>query len=450
MDPQTGSRSEGEFSPSHLQTRGANSLHVTERVDVSVREKMLRRLKRVSRLILEEASTYYPRHREALEICRLERAAPNRIITPNRQHLTEAISWIKRAQEAAGDGGGVSWGYRARAPVRSAARLGWIEPYPETTGYIIPTLLRYARFAGDSDSAEAARRMAAWELQIQLPDGGFQGGLYGSHPVSSSTFVTGQVLFGLLEAYREWRTEHHYRDAAIRAGDFLLRCLDESGRFTRGYSHFCAPGSKAYEVRTGLAMAELGVMLEQDTYTKAASRIADYAISCQQQNGWFRENDLDWHDRPLTHTIGYVLEGLHGLGLLLNRPDCQEAVQRTLSEISKLIRSDGFLAGRWRSDWSPAVDWVCLTGSAQIAGVFLRMHRRFGIPEYFNAAHRLLGFVCSTQEIKGQSPALSGGIRGSYPFGGEYGQWCVLNWATKFFADSLMDYLEMLPTAAKQ
>jgi hypothetical protein len=40
-------------------------------------------------------------------------------------------------------------------------------------------------------------------------------------------------------------------------------------------------------------------------------------------------------------------------------------------------------------------------------------------------------------------PGIAGGIRGSYPFSGAYGQWCVLNWATKFFADSIMDYLEI-------
>lgn len=410
---------------------------------------MLRPLKRAARLILEEASTYHPSHREALGICRLERAIPPRIITPTLHHLKEAISWIKTAQHSAGECGGVSWGYRARVRIRSGELLGWLGPYPETTGYIIPTLLRYAQLADDSESADAAFRMVQWELKIQLSDGGFQGGIYGSQPVSSSTFNTGQVLFGLVEAYREWRTED-YREAAIRAGDFLLGCLDQTGRFTKGYSHFCAPGPKAYEVRTGFAMAQLGAMLEQDEYKKAASRIADYALSCQQPNGWFRENDLECHDKPLTHTIGYALEGLHGVGLLLNRPDCQDAVKRTLNRIVKLIRPDGFLAGRWRSDWSPAADWVCLTGNAQIAGVFLRMYRIFGIPEYFDAAHRLLGFVCWTQEMKGQSPALSGGIRGAYPFGGEYGQWCVLNWATKFFADSVMDYLEARSVAEVQ
>ena len=402
-------------------------------------------MKRAARLLLEQASTYRPVHREALDVARLERSGPPNDVTPSRSHLDAAISWIKRAQAEAGDGGGVAWGYRARAAVRSGAPLGWIGPYPETTGYIIPTMLRYAAVTGDAASIESARRMADWELRIQLEDGGFQGGIYGSEPVSSSTFVTGQVLFGLIEAYRSWQRAP-YRDAAVRAGDFLIGCLDENGRFVKGFSHFCAAGSKAYEVRTGLALGELGAEQENESYRQAASRMADYALSCQERNGWFRENDLDHHDVPLTHTIGYTLEGLHGLGKLLHRTDCMDAVRRTLDTIVKLVREDGFLAGRWRCDWTPAVDWACLTGSAQIAGVYLRMHRESGNAVYREVGQRLLGFLCGTQETKGKAPGLEGAISGSYPFGGEYGQWCALNWATKFFADSLMDYLEAVPS----
>jgi uncharacterized protein YyaL (SSP411 family) len=282
--------------------------------------------------------------------------------------------------------------------------------------------------------------MADWELSIQLADGGFQGGIYGSVPVSYSTFVTGQVLFGLVEAYRKWQLEP-FRDAAVRAGNFLLACLDENGRFVRGYSHFCAPGPKAYEVRTGLALAELGLLTGDDTYTNAASRMADYALSCQQQNGWFAENGLDYHDKPLTHTIGYTLEGLHGIGNLLKRPDCIDAVRCTLDSIADLVHENGFFAGRWDRSWRPAVDWACLTGNAQIAGVFLRMNSDSGDKTYLNSADRLIRFLCWTQETKETVPALSGGISGSYPFNGEYGKWCVLNWATKFFADSMMDFL---------
>jgi rhamnogalacturonyl hydrolase YesR len=387
---------------------------------------------------LEFINTYSYESKVALAVIRQEQRAAPLSVVPQRQHLDAAMSWIMRAQDADSTGG-VPWGFRARRPVRTAHSMGWIAPYPETTGYIIPTMLGYADLTGDREILERARRMADWEMSIQLDDGGFQGGLYGSQPVESSTFVTGQVLFGLVSMFERFGDDR-LRKAATRAGDWLLGCLDTSGRFVRGYSHFCAPGAKAYEVRTGLALAKLADVLGNKEYREAAGRIADHALSVQQPNGWFAENDLDFHDRPLTHTIGYALEGLHGIGVHLSRNDCIDAVERALRAIVPLIKPNGWLAGRLHKDWTPATDSVCLTGSAQIAGVFLRRYLQTDTRDYFEAGRKLLGFVCFTQDLRTGIAPIDGGIRGSYPFGGEYGQWCVLNWATKFFADSLMDY----------
>lgn len=398
----------------------------------------MKTLKHHARSVLEHVSSYHPRHRDARLIERLERALPRLPVKPGRQHVDAAISWLKAAQDATGDG--VSWGYRARRPIRSVAEIGWQGPYPETTGYIIPTFLRYADRSGDSDCVSRARRMTDWELRIQLEDGGFQGGIFGARDAAASTFVTGQVLFGLLASYRRFGDERYLR-AAIRAGDFLLDCLDGTGRFVKGHSRYCMSGPKAYEVRTGWALALLGEATQQLQYHRAAGKIADYALACQHPNGWFHENDLDDHSEPLTHTIGYVMEGLEGVGMILNRPDCFHAVRRTLDALLPLIAPEGSFPGRWRQDWTPAVDWVCLTGSSQIAGVFLRMHALSPNPVYLDVGRRLLGFVAFTQQIKGVSPGTAGGIRGSYPFHGAYGPWCVLNWATKFFADSVMDHL---------
>jgi hypothetical protein len=407
--------------------------------------QLIRSLKKSTRRSLEILSGYDPVHKEARTVVQLEQSTSPKVVTPSYRHLEAAIEWIKRAHDSS-NSGGVAWGYRARRPIRTVIPLGWVAPYPETTGYIIPTMLRFSDLSGDNDCLHRARRMAEWELTIQLEDGGFQGGTLGEQPVASSTFVTGQVLFGLLAAYIRFHTVA-IRDGAIRAGEYLLDCLDGTGRFAKGYSQFCAPGAKAYEARTGLALVELGDLLDDQRFGAAASRVADYALSVQEANGWFRENDLDDHDRPLTHTIGYVMEGLHGIGVRLGRRDCIEAVQRTLNHIVPLIRPDGFMAGRWRTDWTPAVDWACLTGSAQIAGVFLLMYEQTKRPEYLEAGRKLLGFVCFTQDLRTGVPGLDGGTRGSYPFDGKYGQWCVLNWATKFFCDSLMDYLRIQGTA---
>jgi hypothetical protein len=409
---------------------------------------LVNKVKAAARATLEFIQAYRKESRVALAVARLEREATPVSVAPRRKHLDAAITWIARAQDS-GNTGGVAWGYRARRPVHTAYPMGWIAPYPETTGYIIPTMLRYADVTGDIGAVERAHRMAEWELSIQLADGGIQGGIYGEQPVASSTFVTGQVLFGFVSAFERFHDER-IRTAAIRAGDWLLNCLDETGRFLRGYSHFCAPGAKAYEVRTGLALAELGELESEQRYRDAASRTADYALSMQQPNGWFAENDLDFHDQPLTHTLGYVLEGLHGIGVHLGRRDCIDAVERTLWAISSLVQPNGYLAGRFRKDWAPAMDCVCLTGSSQIAGAFLRMYLHTGNPEYFLAGRKLLGFVCFTQELMPGIPGIDGGIRGSYPFSGQYGQWCVLNWATKFYADALIDYLAAEDRATRE
>lgn len=404
--------------------------------------RLIKSLKAKARGTAEILNAYHPAHRGASTIARLEKRTAPSVPTPSHQHLEKAIAWIKRAQDSS-DSGGVAWGYRARRAVRTEFPLGWVAPYPETTGYLIPTMIRYSDFSGDRDCLHRARRMASWELDIQLEDGGFQGGTLGDQPVASSTFVTGQVLFGLLAA-RDRYPSKAIGGGAVRAGEYLLDCLDETGRFVKGYSQFCEPGPKAYEVRTGLALAELGDLFDDDRYRAAALLTADFALSVQEENGWFGENDLDYHDMPLTHTIGYVLEGLHGTGVRLERRDCLAAVQRTLDGILPLIHPNGFLAGRWHSDWTAAADWACLTGCAQIAGVFLRMHERNGNREYLEAARKLLGFVCFTQELQSGVAELDGGIHGSYPFHGEYGQWCVLNGATKFFCDSVMDYLRIV------
>ena len=52
---------------------------------------------------------------------------------------------------------------------------GWLPSYPETTGYIIETMLAAAPMLGRLELVDRARRMIDWELSIQLPNGTFPG-----------------------------------------------------------------------------------------------------------------------------------------------------------------------------------------------------------------------------------------------------------------------------------
>ena len=72
----------------------------------------------------------------------------------SRQHLDATMQWLCRAQDRCG-GLGVSAGY--------SFIDGWYPPYPETTGYLIPTFYEYAALTGREEFRNRARRMAQFK-----------------------------------------------------------------------------------------------------------------------------------------------------------------------------------------------------------------------------------------------------------------------------------------------
>src|SRR5205814_1114233 len=62
------------------------------------------------------------------------------------------------------------------------------------------------------------------------------------------------------------------------------------------------------------------------------------------------------------------------IGLLLDEPRFVEAAKRTARGVAEVLAADGFLAGRLDEQWRAAVDWSCVTGEAQMAIVWDRLH----------------------------------------------------------------------------
>src|SRR2546422_11714947 len=98
----------------------------------------------------------------------------------HRPHLVAALDWLVRAQDVTGDGG-IARGYSLAWNPYFESRGG--QPaYPETTGYIIPTLFGAARHLKRPEPALRAERAARCELEIQLPSSVAQGGAVGGGP----------------------------------------------------------------------------------------------------------------------------------------------------------------------------------------------------------------------------------------------------------------------------
>ncbi|HSL21143.1 MAG TPA: hypothetical protein VK886_06375 [Vicinamibacterales bacterium] len=363
-------------------------------------------------------------------------ALPRRRIEEGVNPLDEAIRWICRAQDAAGDGG-VARSY-ALAYLPFFRRSGWLPSYPETTGYIIPTMFDYAHSTGRGDVFDRAVRMTDWECDVQMSSGAVQGGTI-DQPPTPAVFNTGQVIFGWVRAFEETRNER-YLAAAMRAGDFLLRAQDADGAWRRHLSRYASERipSYTYNTRTAWALLVLAHASGRARFRQAAVRNVEFALREQLPNGWFRNNCLYDPARPLVHTIAYSLRGVLEVGLALNDRRCVAAVEVAADALLRNQRSDGSLAGKFDERWRPSVRWSCLTGNAQMGLVWGRLYEATGSQKYLGGLAAANRFLRRVQWLDTGNPGLDGGISGSHPLHGLYGRFEVLNWAVKFFADSLM------------
>jgi len=340
--------------------------------------------------------------------------------------IEEGIGWLCRAQDnSTSRDGGVARHF--------SLITGWSTSYPETTGYIVPTLLTYAKLRQDEAIRRRAKRMLDWLVAIQLPDGSFQGGRIDAKPVVPVTFNTGQILLGLASGVQEFGEE--YREPMRRAADWLVKTQDPDGCWRKYPTPFAKPGEKAYETHVAWGLLEAARLEPDKPYAEAALANVRWALGLQQDNGWFHKCCLTDPSQPLTHALGYVLRGILEAYRFTNEAALLHACQKTAEGLLTAIHENGFLPGRLNSNWRGTVPWACLTGSVQIACCWLMLYQYTGETRYRDAARAANRYVRRTMRVEGP-PETRGAIKGSFPVYGDYGRYQYLNWACKFFIDS--------------
>lgn len=340
--------------------------------------------------------------------------------------IEEGVAWLGRAQDhSLSADGGVAHHYSLVS--------GWSSSYPETTGYIIPTMLAYARLRADVVALERAKRMLDWLTSIQLPGGGFQASTIGARVVPV-TFNTGQILIGFASGVREFG---EYREAMLRAADWLVATQDSDGCWRRFPTPYAVPGEKAYETHVAWGLLQAAHLVPHKPYAEAALANIRWALKKQRANGWFESCCLSDPSQPLTHTIGYALRGIIEAYRFTDTESFLLAAQKTADGLLTAVGNDGFLPGRLRPDWRGSVKWASLTGSAQVALCWLLLYQSTGERRYRDAAFLVNEYVRRTLKIDGP-PETRGAIKGSYPVNGEYNPYQYPNWACKFFVDANM------------
>jgi hypothetical protein len=350
----------------------------------------------------------------------------------NRSHLEAAVAWLCHAQDVPSKDGVKDDGVAQTFLVRSRR---WAASYPETTGYIIPTFYDYWKLSGKDDIRARAVRMADWENAVQHASGGVLAGALGDSD-QPTIFNTGQVLFGWARAWRE-EGDEAYREAAARAAAWLCDQQDDDGCWRTFASPFTKATVNLYNTRSAWGLAEAHAITGETRFLDCAVKNVEWALSLQQENGWFPNNCLYDDSQPFTHTIAYAMRGVMEVGAYVMNERFIAAARKIGDAMVAAMPESGALPGRFDKDWTPTVKWSCLTGVAQIALNCGRLFELTGDERYRQATRRGNRFLKTTQKLDGD-PDERGGIKGSHPIDGDYHPWQYPNWAAKFFCDSLM------------
>lgn len=340
--------------------------------------------------------------------------------------IIEAVKWICHAQDnSAYNDGGVAHHY--------SLVDGWSSSYPETTGYIIPTMIEYGKRMKDHSVLERSKRMLDWLIQIQFPNGAFQGGLIDSKPIVPVAFNTGQILMGLVAGVEQFG--QIYVNAMRRAADWLVNSQDSDGAWRKYSSPFSSAGEKTYDTHVAWSLLEAAKITGDSKYADAAMANVQWALQYQKENGWLDNCCLTDSKQPLTHTLGYALRGILEAYRFTEERYLLKASLRTARGLFNGVREDGFLPGRFNSDWKGTVNWSCLTGSVQVSICWMILYQCTREPWCMNAALSVNRFVRRTMNL-GARLGTRGAIKGSFPICGDYCPYEFPNWATKFFIDA--------------
>ena len=348
----------------------------------------------------------------------------------DEEHLLGAVEWLQRAQDVSGDGGFTGRYHLGR---------GWSSSYPETTGYILPTLLALAGRFRDEEFVRRARTAVEFLLALQLPGGAFPGLEVAENRTEPSPFNTAQIMHGLVAWHKKTGDERVPR-ALERAGEWLVSIQDADGAWTR---HFYENTASTYSAYLSCWLVDLGNHAGREDFLAAGRRHMDWVSRHYDAGtGWFDLSGFTREDhaarRAFTHTVAYTLWGVLHACEGLGRADGRAAVEKASQGIIGRLEQEGRIPGILDWQWRGQARFACLTGNVQLALIWFRLYEATRQERYRDAAIRAIELVKKAQPLAHPHPGIRGGIPGSDPSWGDYIPMALPNWAAKYFIDALL------------
>jgi hypothetical protein len=337
------------------------------------------------------------------------------------------LTWVQRAF-AATRCGGASSGFHIVD--------GWGLPYPEITGYLIPTLLHAVERPDvwqRNEITALAYQAGDWLAETRLPSGAICRKQWYPGNTTPSVFNTAQVIDGWCALARHSH-DARWLELASKSADWMLSEQEANGSWVR--SAFNGIGS-SYYARAAAPLAGLALLTGEERYARAARRHFEWVLAQQASDGWFDRTAFGYPETSVTHTIAYILEGLLDGAASLGEGRYVAAAERAARVLRSLYERRGRLPGAFGAHWAPRARWRCITGEAQLAMVWCRLSKITGDVSYRNAAVGLALDIRRTIELRADWPDVSGALPGSFPRWGDYDPYRYPTHAAKFMLDML-------------
>jgi hypothetical protein len=332
------------------------------------------------------------------------------------------LEWLLKSIDATGGKGSSHIYSRWRYPL-----TGWHLGYPETTGYIIETLLDHEQMFPDLPLKEYALDCGEWLMTQQLDDGRFPALLAGNK--QASTFNSGMIVFGLLRVNK------------LVSSDRINYALDKlRKRIHELYSSEQESMYPAYFSRAYWAFYLLAAHFQDIDLEKIIFRQTQKIIQSCRLDGTIPGWGFEHADYAFTHTIAYTLRGLLELAVLMGSEEMLNPVMDSCRQLALIHSQKGKLAGAYGPCWKGDYTYRCVTGNAQLSLVAYRLYEVTGDKQWFDAGKSWLDEVVDDQVIKHVDKSLIGAVPGSHPFWGPYMRLKYPNWAVKFYVDALSRY----------
>ena len=347
-------------------------------------------------------------------------------------YLNAVLDWVGRAQDAC-PGGGVASRYDLVAG-------RFLQPYPETTGYLIPSLLDVAGAYDNAHMAERARRAADWLVRRQMPDGSVDCGLAeapapaGRHTVI--LFDCGAVLQGFVAMYRHSRSDA-YAGAADRLARFMVSCQRPTGEWD---AHLYFPYFGSHNALVGYALIAAGQVLERTEYVDAGRRCLNAIRPNVMANGHIKHCHFTASANgtaAFLHPLAYTVEGFLRSSVLLGDRSYLDVIGATLNALQRRFEiGRSILASHYDQRWRAVTRYSALDADCQIAMLWFLFGQATGDLRFANSALKMMDLVRNCIDTTAGPDGARGGLPGSFPIHGDNQRHACVNWAPKYFIDA--------------